>query len=144
MVIFFNAQPNYLIAENTTVFWSYWFGCHPALRMYPWTYGSSINVGNSFPLQIPYRANRLLQVGVVTDAVTRGRWQSTSRIPIFHRRRRVSTVNTRIWLTRGEKKTTLTTTWGINYSFCQVKLNRKCSFVGLTADCLLKYHLAML
>lgn len=43
--------------------------------------------------------------------------------PDIHRRRRVGIVNTRIWLTRGEEKTTLTTTWGINYSFYQVTLS---------------------
>lgn len=65
----------------------------------------------------------MLPVGVVSRALVRGRWESISKILIFHRRRRINVVNTRIWLTRGVEKTTLTTIWEISCSFYQVTLN---------------------
>lgn len=79
-----------------------------------------------------HRSKMAFQQCALCSDVAGRRYISTGSCTLIRRRRRLSIVNTRIWLTRGvEGKTTPTTTWGTSYSSYQVPVKLTESLLGV-------------
>lgn len=79
-----------------------------------------------------HRSKMAFQHCALCSDVAGGRYISRGYCTLTRRRRRLSIVNTRIWLTRGvEGKTTPTTTWGTSYSSYQVPVKLTESPLGV-------------